>query len=64
MIAYILGPMLDQVFKTVALSGEESADRFFKTDLVAGHRGHESVGGLLGLTHAVAPGVRAPGLVH
>ncbi len=63
MIADVDGPIGDHFVEFGPLAGEQSADGLFKARFIAGHRGHEAVGGLLRLPYLVFCGVDVAGFV-
>src|SRR5690242_8865913 len=54
MVADVARPGIDDRGESLLLAAEEGADRLLESGLVAGHRGQESVGGLLRATQFVA----------
>src|SRR3954469_8675152 len=63
-LANILGPRLGQLVEAVAKTRKQGPRRLLETGPVAGHDGHEPVGGLLRLADAILALVRTPGLLH
>src|SRR5689334_22875991 len=63
MAADIRGPVGDQLVETLGVTCEQRADRFLEMRPVAGHRVHETIGGLLREADAIGAGVVAPRLV-
>src|SRR3954462_15370094 len=63
-LANILGPRLGQLAEAVAVTGKQRPCCLLETGPVAGHDGHEPVGGLLRLADAILAFVRTPCLLH
>ena len=56
-IAQVRGPWRREVGEALAIGREEGACRLLEVRLIAEHRGHETVGVLLGASRAIAVGV-------